>query len=1120
MHHSSPHTKKYFAKLFLLCTVFHLCLGISGQSTGRVAPKITLTAKNVTITDVFKAIKNQTGKVVWFMNEDVNADKKVTVKFENASLDEVMKFLFGSSSEFTWSLDGEKIILRKKKEPVSVNVVSPSSFPSSIKADSLPSTITVTGKVTDEKGNPIIGATVVVAGTRIGTTTNADGAFVLREVRGKALLTMSSIGYLTKEVPVQGRASVGSINLKEYVGKLDETVVIAYSTTTKRLNAGNVTTVSGEDIAKQPVSNPLLTLQGRVPGLFITQNSGLPGSAVSVTIQGQNSIEKGNDPFYVIDGVPYPSQLLPNFGNVLGQSGNNSQLGNPLSFINPADIESISVLKDAAATAIYGSRAANGAILITTKKGKAGQTKIDINIQNGWGKVTRTLDLLNTRQYLEMRHEAFRNDGLTSGLGDYDINGTWDTTRNTNWQKTLIGAIAKYTNVNASVSGGSNSTQYLIGGTYHHETTVFPGNFADQRGSMHFSVNSMSSNQKFQIQLLGNYMIDDNRLPNKDLTGVAIYLAPDAPPPYNKDGTLNWAPNTSGSSTWYNPLAYLYGKYQNKTTNLVSNVILSYQILPGLDMKNSFGYTNLESNEINTTPLLLNAPENRPYYLRYANYGHNIINSWIIEPQVTYKHILGKGRLEILLGTTIQQNNSKGVQLTGSGYNSDLVLQDILAASNVSVGSTIASVYKYNAAFGRLNYSLQDKYIIDLTTRRDGSSRFGSANRFHNFGAVGIAWIFSEENVIKKKLSFLSFGKLRASYGTTGNDQIDNYRFLNLYNPISAGVGYQGITGLMPNGLTNPYLQWEETKKLQFGLELGLLKDWLFINVNYFRNRSSNQLLSYTLPLSTGFYSITKNFPATVQNAGWELSLNTTNIKIGDFSWSSNINITLPLNKLVAFPGLKTLSYADLLTIGQPLNTVKTFKFLDIDPATGIYRFIDSHGNSTSSPDNLTDKTVLIAPYPRYYGGIQNSFKYKGFEIDFLVQFVKQKAPNQFFGVLPGFKFINQPTSVLNRWQKPEDVAPLQRYSSDFSLVQSYVNAVSSDKAYSDASYLRLKNLSVSWQLPEMWRQRVHLQSVRLFMQGQNLLTVTNYPGLDPESHSFNSLPPLKVLTIGLQIGL
>jgi TonB-linked SusC/RagA family outer membrane protein len=1116
--HGSRIRQIVYAMNLAALIVLTACLQVSAR--GFSQERVSLVEKDAPLKEVLKEIGRQTGYRYFFVDQWEAQAKKITVDVKNVSLEAVLDLCF-KDQPFTYSIVDRTIVVQQKG--VEKKATSATSPPSDIK-----------GRVTNDKGEPLVGASIEIRGSKKGALTDANGVFELRQVDPDARVIISYTGYVSQEISVR-RGAFLPVSLVQSINSLDETVVIAYGTTTKRLSTGDVSTVKAADIEKQPVANPLLALEGRVPGMFITQSSGLPGSGVTVRVQGQNSISNGNDPLYVIDGVPYTSQLLPGISGILGGSGGivsggvGTISGNPLSFINPADIESIDVLKDADATAIYGSRAANGAILITTKKGKAGQTKVDINLQDGWGQVARKLGLMNTPEYLQMRHEALKNDGIVSPAAtDYDINGAWDATRYTDWQKKLIGGTAQYMNANAGISGGSALTQYLVGGSYHRETTVFPGDLSDQKGSLHFNINNISADRKFHLQLSGSYMVDNNRLLGTDLTNTAIKLAPNAPAIYNTDGSLNWAPIASGVSTWTNPLSYLYNKYSNKTNNLISNAVLSYRVLPGLDIRTSLGYTNLQSNETIINPLVAVLPESRPATNRTAVYGSNSINSWIVEPQASYERSIGRGKLQMLAGTTVQQNNSNGQQLRGTGYNSDLVLEDIKSAAAVTVVSTIASVYKYNALFGRLNYNWMDKYLIDLSARRDGSSRFGAANQFHNFGAAGAAWIFTREDFFNKSLPFVSFGKLRASYGTTGNDQIGDYRFLNLYNPTSVATPYQGTIGLLPNGLTNPYLQWEETRKWQFGMDLGLWKDRILFNVNYFYNRSSNELINYALPYLAGFTSVTRNFPATVQNSGWEYSLNTVNIKTRDFDWTSRINLTLPQNKLVAFPNLSTSTYASNLVVGEPITIVKLFHFLGVDPATGVYQFADSHGTPTSSPNAITDKTVLVNTAPKFYGGFDNSFRYKGFELDMLFQFVKQVGLNYFFGSEPGYYYSttnvgNQPLTVLPHWQKPGDITSIQRYStySSSSLVNAFNNASnSSDAAYSDASYIRLKNLSLSWQLPDGWIRKVRLQNARLYLQGQNLLTITRYMGMDPENRSTASLPPLRVLTFGLQVGL
>jgi len=1107
-------------------TIIILIASLMQVSAATFAQLVTLNKKNVQLETVLKDIRQQTGYDFYYDGQ-LTKGQKIDINVNKATVDEALKAAL-KDLPLNYTIDGQIISITKKAPAFLDNIRVALAA------------IDVHGRVVDEKGQPMQGVTVKLKDESQIITTDKDGSFILKKVNENSVIVISFIGFLTKEV--NARLDLGTIALEISNSKLDEVQIIAYGTTTRRLSTGNSGTLKASDIEKQPVGNPLLALEGRVSGIFIEQASGLPGSGVKVRIQGQNSITKGNDPLYVVDGVPYISQLLPSVNGVLGSSGDGgfNVTGNPLSFLNSTDIESIDVLKDADATSIYGSRAANGAILITTKKGKAGQTNVDVNLQNGWGNVTRKLDLLNTQQYLEMRKEAIKNDGIDLGADPYNSDlykvylfpdlQIWDQHRQTNWQEALIGGTAKYTNFQASISGGSSNTTFLIGANYNKQTTVFPGDANDKKGSVHFSLNNSSINNKFKVSLTANYLIDDNLLQNYDLTNNAITLPPNAPALKNADGSLNWEPyvQSDGSivSSWYNPLALLNNPYRIKTNNLITNSIISYKFLPGLTIQSNFGYTNMQNNEFSGTLNSSNFPENRAldYAKGTAIFGNGNSNSWTVEPQLNFQHSVGEGKIDLLLGTTwLQQNQNKQI-LNASGFSSDLQLENISAATTVvpdgNIGTT-NSKYKYNAVYGRLNYNLSDKYIVNLSVRRDGSSRFGAQNKFHNFGSVGAAWIFSEEKLFES-LSFLSFGKLRGSFGTTGNDQIGDYSFLSLYDLVNGGRPYQGTNGLLSNGLPNQYLQWEETKKLQFGVDLGFLKDRLLISGNYYDNRSSNQLLNYLLPSITGQVGITQNFPATVQNTGWELNLSTVNVKTDLFRWSTNINLTIPKNELKSFQNLAGSPYANVLIVGQPVNIQKLYKFGGVDPASGLYQFYDKNSSLTTTPgfDN-ENKIIVYDPNPKFFGGIQNSLSYRNFQLDFSLQFVKQTGNNYLFGSNPGQVITNQPVSVLNRWQNVGDVASIQRYNTYFVNVPDQQGfAQQSDKAYSDASYIRLKNVSLSWQLPESWRKRTNFQNARLYVQGQNLLTITNYLGLDPENRSTTSLPPLRVITLGIQVSL
>ncbi|NRF37579.1 SusC/RagA family TonB-linked outer membrane protein [Pedobacter foliorum] len=1100
--------------IIIMMTTFLLQVSASSN-----AQKLTYVKQGATLNQIFQEIKKQTGFKVVYSNHAVDGTVRLNADFENEDINGVMEVLL-KDKPLTFELDEKNIIIKVKEPSFLEKVVG-------VFQD-----INVSGRVVDADGRDLPGASVSVKGKGgKAVSTGANGSFYLKGVDEDAVLVISFIGYVNKEV--KAAKELGDVVLELSNSKLDEVQVIAYGTTTQRLSTGNVTTIKADVIEKQPVNNPLLALQGRVPGLFIEQASGFAGTGVKVRIQGQNSINKGSEPFYVIDGVPYISQLLPNGNANLGNSGSGNVFGNPLSFINPSDIESIDVLKDADATAIYGSRAANGAILITTKKGKVGDMKVDLNIQSGWGKVPNQVDLLNTEQYLEMRKEALRNDGIarpsTSNFGDNDLNGNWDNSRNIDWQKELIGRNFGYNDITGSVSGGEGRTSFLVTGGYHNETNVFKGNYKDRKGSVGFGLNSISANQKFKIQMKGNYVNDVSKLPRDVLVPALLGVAPLAPDLYLENGEINWAANSQGGSTFFlNPASLFANEYTDKTTNLLSNMLLSYEVLPGLNIQNSLGYSSLIINSISKNNIRGVYPENLPYFRRGSRVLDSKINSYSIEPQLTFSKAISKGKLDVLLGTTITQTNSSQLGILANGFSSDLVMDDLMSALTKEVFSSINTKYKYNALFGRIAYNWQDKYLINLTARRDGSSRFGAENQFHNFGAFGAAWVFSKEHFVTENFPILTFGKLRGSYGTTGNDQIGDYQFLSLYTPVSQSVPYQGGVVYQPIGLTNPYLQWEETRKLQIGLDLGILSDQILINVNYYRNRSSNQLASYSLPNVTGFDVITKNLDCTIQNSGWESMITANIIRGTKFSWSSSANFTIPRNKLLSYRDLDKSTDKYRLIIGEPLNVVKTYHFLGVDPATGIYQFADKNGNPTMSPNDQEDRAVIIDPSPKLYGGITNTLNYKGFQLDVLFQFTKQKAQNDIefgaSGYMPGqwgYGLGNQPVGVLNRWKKPGDIANIQRFTTGYSLYQSYTNAAYySDASWGDASYIRLKNVSLAWSVPSEWLRKGHLKSCNIFVHGQNLWTTTPFKGLDPETKSSSVLPPLRVITMGIKVGL
>lgn len=1090
--------------LIVICSTVISVLASEVKAQNILEKRVTISFNDVSLVTALNQISKQIGVDFTYNSSVLNTDQKFSVAVKNVPLKKLLDQLF-VNRPFSYTAIDDEIAVKYQPQKQEKQVLKKKSVET-------PGPIKVTGKIVDDQDLPLPGVNIHVAGTERRAVSRSDGTFEIEVADKGAILVISYVGFKTQQIVVDDQTSI-IVKLIPYQSTLDAVRIIAYGTTTQRLSTSSIGTVSADVIEKQPVSNPLAALEGRVPGMVVTQNSGLPGSNFNVQIRGRTSIENTSDPLYLIDGVPYNANSLDELNGAYGVNPGSGITGqSPFASISPNDIESITILKDAAATSIYGSRGANGVILITTKKGKAGKTQVTGNFNEGAGVVTRTMDYLNTSQYLQMRNEAFKNDGVAPTTATAPDLMVWDTTRNTNWKKLLLGGTAVITNASASITGGSDQTQFLVGANYHHETTVFPGDLADDRANVHFNLTHTSTDQKFYLLLSAIYDNDRNSLVSNDLTAF-INTPPDAPVPYTANGKLNWS---EGGAYFNNPLGYTQQPYSAITGNLVSNAVIRYTIIPGLDVKTNLGYTNTNLQQSELLPASSQDPISNP--VSTARFGNNTSKTWIIEPQATYTFRLDKGVFNTLLGATWQQDLISGTRIMASNFSSDLLLNSPAAAGSITA-ATNYDQYRYESVFGRINYNYDDKYIVELTGRRDGSSRFGPDKEFANFGAISGAWIFTQEKFVKDNLSFLSFGKIRGSYGITGNDKIGNYNFLDTY--ISTSSPYQGTSGLRPSALSNPDYAWEINRKLEAALDLGFLKDRILVSADYFRNRSSNELVNYTLPEQTGFTSILENFPAVIQNSGFEFSLNTVNVKNKTLQWTTSFNISFDRSKLVSYPGLATSSYAQSYVIGYPLDIRKLLVSQGVNPQTGIYQF-----NGTDIP---ADQTSINNLDPKFYGGLDNSISYKGFQLDFFFQFVKQNGLNYFAGAnsagnAPGTMY-NQPNFVLSRWQNPGDQTNIQKFSqqataSNNAQLAYYYYVYYSNAIVSDASYIRLKNLSLSYDIPATWIKSIKAKKLRVYLQGQNLLTITSYKGNDPETGSVSGdyLPPLRVVTAGFQL--
>lgn len=964
---------------------------------------------------------------------------------------------------------------------------------------SFPQQQEVKGTVNDVNGKPIPGATIMVKGSFNGTISDLDGNFSI-QTEATDILVISYMGYKTLEVPVKEGDEI-NVTLEEDLTALDEVEINAgYYHTTKRESTGNISRVTTEEIEMQPVISPLQALQGRMAGVEIIPGGSHPGMASTIRIRGRNSLrDDGNFPLYIIDGVPVNSTPV----------GSNSVLGNPGPGVDPlnsldlSNIKSIEVLKDADATAIYGSRGANGVVLITTKKGGSGRTGLEVQMYTGVATVPGRVEMLKTDEYLELRKRAFENDGVEPTASNaYDL-VLWDEEAYTDWQEFFLGGSSPVTNLNLATSGGNENTSFRLSGSYFKQGTVYPTHLSYRKATAGLGLNHISEDKKLLMSLSVNYGVDmHDSAGNINLLSAAFTLPPNAPPVFSEDGNLNWKDWTEAGLD--NPLEGLYNTSSIRANNLFSNFNMFYEFLPNLRLKSNFGYTYFNSNEVSKRPKRSYDPANWDKIRNSSSHLDSYRKSWIVEPQLEYRRKVGKGNLDALLGSTFQESAYQTLRLQGEGYVSESLIGNLGAAEQIINASDQDITYRYSAIFGRLGFNWDRKYFMNFTGRRDGSSRFGPGKQFANFWAIGGAWIFTEEPSLRELAPLLSFGKIRASYGTTGNDQIGDYGYLDGYE-VTPGPG-----GLYPIQLSNPDYSWEINKKMEAGIAFGFLEDHISLEGSWYRNRSSNQLVGYPLPAITGFTTVQANLPATVENTGWEIELSTVNFQSKNLDWQTSLNISIPKNKLISYPDLEQSSYANVYRVGQPLNISLLYEYQGIHPETGFYRIEDVNNDGRF---DYEDRTVIQDWGREYFGGFGNNMRYKNFSLQLFWEFVKQEG------------YMVQFNAGALGMQRRELIQALgensifQRVSASPEASIAYSRALNTTFAVVDASYARLKNLSVAYVFPQPFLKRTRLRNGKIFLNAQNLYTLTDFTGIDPEMpRGGTSFAGLRTITAGVQL--
>ena len=959
----------------------------------------------------------------------------------------------------------------------------------------------IRGTVADaENGEPLPGVNVLAKGTTSGTVSNADGEFSLTVADNVTTLVFSSIGYNSQEVDINGRNTI-AVNLAPDIKALSEVVVVGYGTQKRSDLTGSVASVSGEELDKLPITTVEQGLQGRAAGVQVTQADASPGGAVSVRIRGGNSINFSNEPLYVVDGFPTDN----------------------IASLNPNDIASMEVLKDASATAIYGARGANGVVIITTRQGKEGVSTLDFNMFVGSQEITNKIPLLNGVQYAELANEAYIQDGRDAPFPDPQALG-----EGTDWQDAVY-RTAPIQNYQLAFTKGNKDTRYAITANYFNQDgIIINSNF--ERYSFRFNLDSDINERLTLGNNLAFSFIDNNEvLVNSGGTGGAgvahnaLTVTPDLPI-YDSLGNyfVNWQQIGPGFRR-DNPVSLAEDVTNNtKSGRFLGNFFVNYELAEGLSARISLGA------DIRYAKGNLYIP--RTTYRGYFDNGiarvrNNQTFNWLNENILTYQKSFGVHSLNAVLGYTMQRENNEFAQAGGSNFVNDILeFNDISSASVLDPGRSAANQWSLQSYLARVNYVLSDKYLFTLSGRYDGSSRFGEANKFGFFPSGAVAWRMSEEAFIED-LQLFSDLKLRASYGITGNQEIPLYRSQSSLGIRQYIAGNALAIGIAPNRVANPDLRWERTAQLDIGLDFSFFNNRLRFTTDYYQKVTSDLLLEVSIPWTSGYSSSLQNV-GSVENKGFELAIG-ANILEGDFQWNVEANYSQNRNKILSlgdefdeffgptsgYNSFYSPGPAIILREGEPVNSFfgyvadglfRTQEDIDNGPdqrfmELGDLRFEDLNGDGVLNAD---DRTIIGNAQPDFIYGITNNFSYKNFDLSIFIQGTQGNDVLNAYRLyeLESMRGVhNNHIRVLDRWT-PENV-DAEMPKADRRGHERFV----STRGIEDASFVRLRNVVLGYNLPTNsidW-----LSDLRVYVSGQNLLTITDYTGYDPEVNSFGQNP-------------
>jgi TonB-linked SusC/RagA family outer membrane protein len=976
----------------------------------------------------------------------------------------------------------------------------------------------ITGSVVGaDDGQALPGVSIKIVGTTQGTQTNADGNFSLNVPAGAKSLQFSYLGYSTTTVAITS-ATVYTVKLKSDNKALSEIVVTGYGVQQKREVTGSIVSLKAVDIEDKPIQTLDRALQGRAAGVQVTSSSGQPGGGLSVIIRGTATINGTTQPLYIVDGVQLST------GGLSGQTSVNS-----LSSINPDDIESIEVLKDAASAAIYGSLAGNGVVIITTKRGKVGKTQINLSAQYGQAKNYNPYKTVSGPDYFMLQKEAYENYnqriGNAPGVGTAAAitasfpSGVLPATIPTYDYVRGITRTGKVSQYDLSFNGGDAKTKFFVAGSYNNtQGTIINSSFT--RGTFRANVDhKVSDNFSLQasINLTGSGeagpSTNSGFFTNTPFTG-AVLTSP-INPIYNADGTYNTA--TVGINAGNNIIQNVVQEVRTAGTfQTVSNLGLTYNILPELSFRAFGGLEFSDIRDLNYRPATI--PIYAPLGSGVETYRRNI--NYNTSGTFNYsKRFNGIHNFSALAGFEYRSVTNQVESASAQGFPSPLLIL-VSSGSTPTAATSTFTGFRVAGFLGNLKYDYKGKYLFSANVRRDGSSRFGPNHKYGTFYGFSGGWNMVAENFMRD-LTFISQLKPRVSYGVTGSQPGTDFTGLALYG----GGGQYGAPlagGLRPSQLANPDFTWEKSTQIDFGLDFGFLNNRITGQFDIYRKKNTDLILGLTLPGDSGFTSYTVNAGAA-QSEGIEIQLGTVNLD-GKFKWSTNFNIAWNRTKLLQLVNGLQQTGTFTYTVGSPLQNIYTQKWAGVNPADGRQMFYDINGNITYSP-KTTDARIIGNQLPRFYGGLGNTFSYAGVSLDVLFQYQygnKSYLQTQQYLETSGDLANNQSINQLSRWTAPGQITSVPRpYVGSTGTEPGGVNVQTlSSRFVEDASYIRLKQVMLSYKLPKSVTESMKLGSVSVFLQALNLATITHYRGDDPENtgNNLNFYPNARTLTAGLNV--